>query len=252
MTRPNDSAIWGPGVAPAPVTEDDLLRDHLARAAADGRAGTYVVFPYCISIVVMSFKRSSGIKFVPDGSSRVLAGLPYLIISLLFGWWGIPWGIAWTLQSIGVCLDGGRDLSPVLDSLRAREVIQALTDQAALEAKHKVDARVLEDPGFVDAGLAALVLGKFGGFIGNVNTSAVEALPLPTDKLAGLVELMARTYYESYAIGLMKAPHAAERLEELKAAKNAADAQWSDTRDDNERWALAVETWRRVPEVRAS
>ena len=121
MTRSSDSAHWGPGTGQAaPVTREDVLRNGLMLAAADGRAGTWVVYPFCVSILIMSFKRSSGLQFVPAGSSRVAAGLPYLAVSALVGWWGIPWGILWTIQSIVTCLRGGTDLTPVVDSIRGK------------------------------------------------------------------------------------------------------------------------------------
>ena len=79
---------------------------------ADGTR--YVVFQYCISIGIMSFKRSSGIKALRPGQSRLRAGLPYTAISLVVGWWGIPWGPFWTLQTMIRNLRGGIDVTDVL------------------------------------------------------------------------------------------------------------------------------------------
>jgi hypothetical protein len=70
-----------------------------------------VVFHYCVSLVIVTFKRSSGVKVIPPGGSRFLAGLPYTLISLCAGWWGIPWGPIWTLQAIGRNLSGGTDVT---------------------------------------------------------------------------------------------------------------------------------------------
>ena len=53
--------------------------------------GRFVVFEYCISIVVLSFKRGSRVHFVRPGESAFLKGLPYTLTSLLLGWWGFPW-----------------------------------------------------------------------------------------------------------------------------------------------------------------
>lgn len=54
------------------------------------KGGRFVVFTYCISVLVMTFKRPSKVFFVRAGESTFVHGLPYLLISLLFGWWGIP------------------------------------------------------------------------------------------------------------------------------------------------------------------
>jgi hypothetical protein len=75
---------------------------------------TYVVYHYCISLGIVSFKRSSGIKVIPPGGSRFLAGLPYTLISLFAGWWGIPWGPIWTLEALGRNLGGGTDVTELV------------------------------------------------------------------------------------------------------------------------------------------
>jgi hypothetical protein len=82
-----------------------------AIAPPDPNAPRYVVYQYCVSIVIMSFKRSSGIKAIQPGQSRVRAGLPYSLISLVFGWWGIPWGPFWTLQTMIRNFRGGIDVT---------------------------------------------------------------------------------------------------------------------------------------------
>ena len=96
------ATVWitsvGTGTSPSP-------------ARASVQAGPrFVVYQYCISIGILSFKRSSGVKAIPPGSP-VVAGLPYTLISLLFGWWGIPWGPFWTLQTMGRNLTGGIDVT---------------------------------------------------------------------------------------------------------------------------------------------
>jgi len=63
------------------------------RAEVD-RGARLVIYTYCISIVVVTFKRSSDIYFVKPGQSCVVKGLPYTLLSLLLGWWGIPWALS--------------------------------------------------------------------------------------------------------------------------------------------------------------
>ena len=82
--------------------------------------GKFVRFQFCISVLVMSFKRSSPIIFLQPHESAWLKGLSYSLISLIAGWWGIPWGPIWTLTTIAENLSGGKDLTPqVLAALGA-------------------------------------------------------------------------------------------------------------------------------------
>jgi hypothetical protein len=78
-----------------------------------------VIFHYCVSLGIVSFKRSSGIKVIPPGGSRFLAALPYTLISLCAGWWGIPWGPIWTLEAIGRNLGGGTDVTELVAATAA-------------------------------------------------------------------------------------------------------------------------------------
>jgi hypothetical protein len=75
------------------------------------KGGRFVVFQYCISIVVMSFKRSSGIYFIPSGTRAAGKAAPWCALSLLVGWWGIPWGPIWTIGTVAKNLGGGLDVT---------------------------------------------------------------------------------------------------------------------------------------------
>ena len=94
---------------------------------AVARGGRFVIYQYCFSIIVMSFKRGSDIHFVPPGQSRVAKGLPYTAMSLVAGWWGFPWGPIFTLGTLFKNLGGGVDVTPqVLNSIApARPVVAA-------------------------------------------------------------------------------------------------------------------------------
>jgi hypothetical protein len=71
----------------------------------------FVTYSYCISIIVMSFKRSSDIFFIKNGESAFTKGLPYTLVSFILGWWGLPWGIIYTLTSLVSNLSGGKDIT---------------------------------------------------------------------------------------------------------------------------------------------
>lgn len=75
------------------------------------RGGRFVMFQYVISILIMTFKRSSNIYFVKADESAVLKGLPFTLLSLVVGWWGIPWGIIYTIQALITNLGGGKDVT---------------------------------------------------------------------------------------------------------------------------------------------
>jgi hypothetical protein len=71
---------------------------YLASDMAKG--GKFVVFNYAISIIAVSYKRASKVYYIPSYRSAIAEGWKYLLISLLLGWWGIPWGPIYTIQSI--------------------------------------------------------------------------------------------------------------------------------------------------------
>ncbi|HEX4964421.1 MAG TPA: hypothetical protein VF173_26625 [Thermoanaerobaculia bacterium] len=78
----------------------------------------FVIYQYCISVLVITFKRPSDIYYVRPNESAVTQGLGFTLLSLLAGWWGIPWGPIYTIQSVWVNFHGGRDVTQsVLTSL---------------------------------------------------------------------------------------------------------------------------------------
>ncbi len=75
------------------------------------RGGKFVIFQYCISILVMTFRRGSDIYFIKAGESTFGASIGYTLVSLLLGWWGIPWGPIYTIGSVFTNLGGGKDVT---------------------------------------------------------------------------------------------------------------------------------------------
>jgi hypothetical protein len=88
---------------------ESLSNDELA--AELDRGGKVVVFEYCISILVMTFKRPSEPHFIRAGEGAFGKALPYVLLSLTCGWWGIPWGPIYTIASLITNLGGGRDVT---------------------------------------------------------------------------------------------------------------------------------------------
>lgn len=92
-----------------------------AQSEIDGGA-RFVIYDYCISALIMTFRRSSDIYFVKSGENRVVKGLPYTLLSFFFGWWGFPWGLIYTPTVLYTNLSGGRDVTnEVMTSLTRTE-----------------------------------------------------------------------------------------------------------------------------------
>jgi hypothetical protein len=82
------------------------------------RGAVFVRYQYCVSMLVVTFSQPTAVQFVRAGESRLSKGLPYTAVSVLFGWWGIPWGPVHTLAALATNLSGGRDVTQeVLASL---------------------------------------------------------------------------------------------------------------------------------------
>jgi hypothetical protein len=85
------------------------------------RGAKFVLFQYCISMLVITLRRSSDIYFLRQGESAAVKGLPFTLLSLVAGWWGIPWGPIYTIQSVYNNSRGGKDVTEaVVNSLRAQ------------------------------------------------------------------------------------------------------------------------------------
>ena len=88
---------------------EGLTGEDIDRELRNG--GRFVLFTYTISILVMTFKRPAGIHFVKGGRSAVVKGLVPTFVTVLLGWWGIPWWPIYSLSSIFGNLSGGKDVT---------------------------------------------------------------------------------------------------------------------------------------------
>jgi hypothetical protein len=75
------------------------------------RGGRFILFQYCVSVLVVTFKRPSPIYFIRAGESAVGKGIGFTLLTLVAGWWGIPWGPIYSVQSIYRNLSGGKDVT---------------------------------------------------------------------------------------------------------------------------------------------
>jgi len=71
----------------------------------------FIIYQFCVSVLIMTFKRSSDVYFVPANTSPVAKGMSFTVISLLAGWWGFPWGPIYTISTVVKNLQGGIDVT---------------------------------------------------------------------------------------------------------------------------------------------
>ena len=96
---------------------DNMTVEEVNQELANG--GKFVIFLYCFSLVVITFKRSSNIYFIKAGEGTFKKSIKFTLISFLVGWWGLPWGIIYTIESLITNFGGGRDMtSQVMSALR--------------------------------------------------------------------------------------------------------------------------------------
>ena len=103
----------------------DQLRFELQRGAK------IVCYQYCVSLLVITLRRSSDAYYIPAGESAVAKGLPWTLLSLVMGWWGIPWGPIFTVQALIVNFKGGKDLTAHFSTNMTQTVPPLAVAQAA-------------------------------------------------------------------------------------------------------------------------
>jgi hypothetical protein len=110
---------------------DNLTRAELEQELATG--GRFVFFEFCISFVVVTLRCPTRIVFLRAGDLGFIRGLPYTFLSLLLGWWGVPWGIIYTPLTLLTNLSGGRDVT---------EEVRELLRKGALPVDEVKDERI--------------------------------------------------------------------------------------------------------------
>lgn len=74
--------------------------------------GRFVVFPYCISALVITYRSASSVRFLRAGEDGFGSALGFTLLTLVLGWWGIPWGPIRSCSALYHCLRGGREVTP--------------------------------------------------------------------------------------------------------------------------------------------
>jgi len=81
----------------------------------------FVFYEFCISLIVITLRRPTPVFLLRPGELGLFRGLPYVCLSLLLGWWGIPWGIIYTPLTVLTNLAGGRDVTPEIRALLRKD-----------------------------------------------------------------------------------------------------------------------------------
>lgn len=88
---------------------DGLSAEDLQKEVIEG--GRFVYYPFALSLIVVTFKRTSGVYLVRRNENAAAKALPFTLLSLFFGWWGIPFGPKYTIESIRANTRGGKDVT---------------------------------------------------------------------------------------------------------------------------------------------
>ena len=88
---------------------DGMTFGQLDQEVAAG--GVFVYYQYTFSIIIMTFRRPSDIFYIPPGESRMAKAWLSILITLLFGWWGFPWGPIYSIGSLVTNFGGGKDVT---------------------------------------------------------------------------------------------------------------------------------------------
>ncbi len=97
---------------------------------AEVRQGArFVVFEYVLSFLLITRRKTSVVFFIRPGESVFWKCLPYNLLTLITGWWAIPWGPAFTIGAVKDNLQGGYNVTT--------QVIEQILDAADRQLKVK-------------------------------------------------------------------------------------------------------------------
>lgn len=92
-----------------------------------GNGGRFIQYHYCISLIVVSFKKASPVYLLHKHENKLRKGLKYSVLSVLFGWWGFPLGLVYTTDCLVRNFKGGNDITA--DIIAAKPVTTNIPEQ---------------------------------------------------------------------------------------------------------------------------
>jgi hypothetical protein len=81
-----------------------------------------VFFEVCVALVFLTLRRPSRLYPYRPGWAGWRRGIPYTLVTLLLGWWSIPWGPIYTPLVLWTNLSGGRLVTAQERSRWRREI----------------------------------------------------------------------------------------------------------------------------------
>jgi hypothetical protein len=75
------------------------------------RGAKFVVYEFCFSLLFITIRKKSEIYFIKSDENAFFQGLPFAVFTLLFGWWGIPFGPVRTVECLITNFGGGRNIT---------------------------------------------------------------------------------------------------------------------------------------------
>ena len=75
------------------------------------RGGKLVIYRYCFSALIVTVMQNTDVYLVRAHESRIGRAAPWVLLTFVTGWWGIPWGPIRTIQSLWTNLRGGEDVT---------------------------------------------------------------------------------------------------------------------------------------------
>jgi hypothetical protein len=73
--------------------------------------GRFVYYPYTLSFGFFSFRLKSALYLIHPDQKKTRKRYYFIMLSFLFGWWGVPFGPGYTLKAIRTNLRGGKNMT---------------------------------------------------------------------------------------------------------------------------------------------
>lgn len=98
-----------PDSFPHSLSGVSISPSELARRLDDGTR--CVRYEYCVSVIVATIRYQSHVHLSDSWEARVLYGIPYSLLAVVLGPWGLPWGPIQVVRACWVNLCGGVDVT---------------------------------------------------------------------------------------------------------------------------------------------